>query len=155
MAEPRGTGADRAVVGDGADADQDVARQSLPRGYHRVVAEEGVAAELYARQRDRALLDPRPAEVDPVGEEGVRADLDKLGDNVDDCADLAATPHRHAGPAQPGRPEKPTAEPVAGGVDQVGLEPDLEVGQAPPADDLLVESAESPDGYRLQRHRGD
>src|SRR5437899_2733297 len=101
MAEPRRAGPDLRVVGDGADAQENVVRQRLPGGDDGVIAEERAGAKLDRRESDHALMDARPAEIDAVSEESLRPDLDEFGDGIDDGADLATFVDPHAGKAQP------------------------------------------------------
>jgi hypothetical protein len=101
--EPRAARPDHLVVGHGTDPDQDVGGQALPARDDRVVAEECPLADPDAGQGDRTVVNSGAAEVDAVGEEGARSNVDQFGNHVDDGADLTATPHFHAGPPQPHR----------------------------------------------------
>src|SRR6185369_16585700 len=124
MSKPRSGDSHRFFIDGRGHTDKNILRQALTRTNHGVVSDKWFRTERSSRERNRATMDARPAQIDSIGEKAFGSDLDQLGNDVDDCADLAIATDLHSGKTQPHRPEQSSAQPIARGPDHSRLQQD-------------------------------
>ena len=143
LAEPGRSGTDFGVVGDGADAEQDVVGERLAAGDHDIIAEVGVFPQADRGERDRPLVDSWAGQINAVGEERFAADSTSSG--MVSIRVLISQPRPIFMPASAATCQSsvPVSQTI-GRLDQPRLEPNADVRQAPSADRPLRERVPAP-----------
>ena len=97
MTKPGTPWADDRRVRHSAYAKQDIFRKRLPTGDHDMIAKERVLSQYYLCKGHCPTMDFRAAKINTIGEECLRADLNKFGDNINDRTSTEiASGHRDA-----------------------------------------------------------
>ena len=87
MPEPGTPWANDRCVRHSAYAKQDIFWKRLPTGDHNMIAKECVLSQYYLCKGHRPTMDFRAAKINTIGEECLRADLNKFRDNINDRAE--------------------------------------------------------------------